>query len=123
MLYIRSRNAEGDEGTDFARSQRQQNLILALKKRVLSPEFFLHPQKTLQLVKILEKITETDISEEDYAFIGKLIIKTDFAKIKTLNLEEFLINPPLWQYGQWVLVPRTGDFKEIQELVKGQIPE
>ena len=34
-----------------------------------------------------------------------------------------LINPPISDYGAWVLVPRTGDFKEIQIIkLQGLMP-
>jgi LCP family protein required for cell wall assembly len=36
LKFVRSRNAEGDEGTDFAREKRQQQVILALQKKLLS---------------------------------------------------------------------------------------
>ena len=35
LKFARSRNAEGDEGTDFARAARQQKVIEALKDRIL----------------------------------------------------------------------------------------
>lgn len=121
LEYVRSRNAEGEEGTDFARSKRQEKLILALKNKIFSPGFFLQPQKAAQLIKILREIVETDILQEDFAYLGKMLLKSNFGQVKTLNLEEFLVNPPVWQYGQWVLVPRTGDFTEIQQYLKEQI--
>jgi len=41
LKYVRSRNAEGDEGTDFARSQRQQRLLLSFKeKNIYSKIYF-----------------------------------------------------------------------------------
>src|SRR3990167_5619174 len=41
LKFVRSRNAEGDEGTDLARSARQQKVIAATKDRVLKPDVFL----------------------------------------------------------------------------------
>jgi len=123
LQYVRSRNAEGDEGTDFGRSKRQQKLILSLKDRIFSPEFLFKPKTIAQLIKILPGVIETDIDEKDLPYFGKMIIKINFAEIKTLSLEEFLISPPAWQYGQWVLVPQTGDFSKIQEYIKEQILE
>lgn len=121
LQYLRSRNAEGDEGTDFARSQRQERFILALKNKIFSPGFLLQPQKILQLISLLGKIIETDLPQEDFAYLIKMTLKTNFREIKTLSLEKFLINPPAWQYGQWVLIPRTEDFGEIQQYLKEQI--
>jgi LCP family protein required for cell wall assembly len=123
LQYVRSRNAEGEEGTDFSRSKRQQKLILALKNRLFSPEILFNPRKTSYFLKTLEEIIETDIFRDYLPYFGKMFLKIDSPKIKTLSLDEFLINPPVWQYGQWVLVPRTGDFGEIQEYLKKQVLE
>lgn len=121
LQYARSRNAEGEEGTDFARSRRQQKLILAFRNRIFSRELLFNPRKISQFIKILGEVIETDISQESLPYFGKILVKIDSARIKTLSLEEFLINPPVWQYGQWVLTPRTGDFSQIQEYLKEQI--
>jgi len=121
LQYVRSRQAEGEEGTDFARSHRQQKLIFSLKERIFSPQFLLSPKKIFQLIKILKEFGETDIPQEQLPYFGKMLIKIGSSQIKTLSLDEFLVNPPLWQYGQWVLVPRSGDFGEIQKYLKEQI--
>lgn len=118
LQYIRSRNAEGDEGTDFARSQRQQKLLMALKDKIFSLAFL---QKSQEFLKVLAKIMETDMPQEDLPYLGKLILRTNFRTAKSLNLEGFLMNPPLWQYGQWVLIPKTEDFREIHQYLKEQI--
>ncbi|MBI4999757.1 LCP family protein [Candidatus Gottesmanbacteria bacterium] len=123
LQYVRSRNAEGEEGTDFGRSKRQQKLILALRNRLFSPKILFNPRKISYFIKTLSRIIETDIPQDYLPYFGKIFLKIDSPKIETLSLEEFLINPPIWQYGQWVLVPRTGDFGEIQEYLKKQVLE
>lgn len=123
LAYVRSRNAEGEEGTDFARSKRQQKLILALKNRLFSLELLFNPKKIYYFIKTLGKTIETDISQEQLAYFGKMLLKMNSSEIKTLSLDEFLVSPPIWQYGQWVLVPRTYDLKEIQEYLKKQVLE
>lgn len=123
LAYVRSRNAEGEEGTDFARSRRQQKLILALKERIFSPQILFSPKKFSQILAILGEIVETDIPQDYLPYFGKMLVKMDSSRIKTLSLDEFLINPPVWQYGQWVLVPRTQNLEEIQQYLKEQILE
>ncbi|TSC53284.1 MAG: cell envelope-related transcriptional attenuator [Microgenomates group bacterium LiPW_16] len=121
LQYVRSRNAQGEEGTDFARSRRQQKLILALKNRIFSSRILLKPRIALQFVKVLPEVIETDIGEKELPYFARIALRIKSEKINTLVLDPFLINPPVWQYGQWVLVPRTEDFTEIQEYIKGQI--
>ena len=45
LKFVRSRYAEGEEGTDFARSQRQKKAILALKDKLFSLKIMLNPKK------------------------------------------------------------------------------
>ncbi len=45
LKFVRSRNGEGEEGTDFARSARQQKVINSIKQRLLSAEFIVKPWK------------------------------------------------------------------------------
>jgi LCP family protein required for cell wall assembly len=120
LQYVRSRNAEGDEGTDFARSRRQEKLILAIKNKIFSKEFFLRPKESWQTLKSLEKVFQTDISQDEFIYFGKMLAKFDLKNIKTLSLEEFLINPPVGEYEQWVLTPKDGDFTSIYRYLKEQ---
>lgn len=121
LQYVRSRNAEGEEGSDFSRSKRQQKLLMAIKEKLLQPSFFLNKTKISSLLQILKISLETDFPQNQIFSLGKEGVKTLMSKklkIESLNLEEFLISPPLWQYGQWVLIPKTGDFQEIQNYLK-----
>lgn len=132
LKYARSRQAEGDEGTDFARSRRQQKALLALKNEILSRKTLLNLGKILALKRILGENMTTDISTSEIDDFVKIVRKQNSTKIKTLTLdtgdekngrEGFLINPPSWVYdGAWVLVPRTGNFGEIQQYLKSQLP-
>ncbi len=122
LKYIRSRYAEGEEGTDFARSRRQQRLLLAIKNKILSPKFFLSPGKPLQLIKLLLANVKTDIPQERYLDFFKIALKfhSKNLRLEILN-NNYLINPPSSKEkydNQWVLVPKSGDWGEIQEYIK-----
>jgi len=122
LRFVRSRNAEDEEGGDFARSRRQQKVILALKDKILDPKFLLDFKKDKELVKILDEATDTDLKLPEILFLARLTLRTKDKDIKTLSIEDKLINPPLWDYdGKWVLIPKTGDFSEIQKFVKEEI--
>src|SRR3989344_5285146 len=43
LAFVRSRHAEGDEGTDFARSRRQEKIIAAFKDKLISAETIFNP--------------------------------------------------------------------------------
>lgn len=122
LKFVRSRNADGEEGSDFARSLRQQRLLLAIKNRVLSPKFWLNPKRTIQLVKVVNLNVKTDFPKEKYLDLLRIATRFRSLKIQTEVLNgERLVNPPpskkLYD-DQWVLIPKNGDWSEIREYVK-----
>lgn len=131
LKYARSRQAEGEEGSDFARSRRQQKVIFALKNKILSHETLLNPGKILAARKVLGENIASDIQPEEIDDFLKIAKKINTAQIETLALdtgdekkgrEGLLVNPPLDNYyGAWVLVPRSGDFEEIHKYLESQL--
>lgn len=128
LKFVRSRHAEGEEGTDFARGRRQQLVLAAVKNKLLKPEFFWQNLKHLnELFSAFDDATDTDMNLSEQILFFKLFFKTPNQNIRRLTLDSgnseqgrkgFLVNPPLWQYkGEWVLVPRTGNFTEIQKYI------
>lgn len=128
LRYVRSRHALGPEGTDFARSKRQQKVITAFKEKILSAQTLLNPAKIIDLVNTLKDSIDTDIRQDDYAGFVVMAEKMKNAKIENAALDMgegdrlgLLINPPISaEYSNaWVLAPRTGgnDFSEIQQYV------
>jgi len=122
LKYVRSRFAEGEEGTDFARSKRQQRLLLAIRRRVLSPRVVFNPPKLLQLIKVAMANVKTDLPREKYLDLIKLAVRLRAKNFQSEVLdEEYLVNPPnsKEKYDhQWVLIPAAGDWTEIQQHVE-----
>lgn len=136
LKYVRSRHALGPEGSDFARSKRQEKIIKAIKDKVFSLDLLLNPVKAIDLVNVIKDSIVTDIKEEEYDDFIKLAQKMQNSDIKsavidTGNYEEdrpgLLINPPTGpEYrSQWVLIPAAGngDYKQIQKYVDCEIKE
>lgn len=127
LKYVRSRYAEGEEGTDFARSQRQQRLLLAIKNKILSPQFFLNPKQLLYLFKVVSLNIQTDIPKEKYSDFLKIALRFRPKNLKTEILNEnYLIkpSPSKEKYdNQWVLIPKAGGWEEIQRYVATLIAE
>lgn len=125
LKYVRSRYAEGEEGTDFARSQRQQRLILALQKKIFRPQIILNSNKLRQLIKLVLENIKMDLPQEKYLDLAKVGLKLRKNKLQTTVLNDgFLINPPTSQKkydNQWVLVPESGDWQVVQNHVKDLI--
>ena len=118
LKFVRSRNAEGDEGTDFARSQRQQKLISSFRNELVSPDFYLHLTKVYQLGQVFQASVKTDIERRQYGSFLFLIPKINWKDVKSNSLiEDLLIHPKSHYSKQWVLVPKSNDWKEIQGFV------
>lgn len=120
LKYVRSRYAEGEEGTDFARSQRQQKALLAFKDKIFSSHTFLNLRKMKELISVFGDSVKTDINETEYAAFLAMIIKIKESQIETASLDgELLITPPKSQYdGQWVLVPKAGNWNEVHQYIE-----
>jgi anionic cell wall polymer biosynthesis LytR-Cps2A-Psr (LCP) family protein len=124
LKYVRSRNAEGDEGTDFARAKRQQNLILALKNNLLTTKVLLDPNKLLGLLRIVQESFATDIETNEYPLWAKLMLNFEREKIdsQVLNGEHGLLYHPQIHYsGQWVILPRDPSWKTVHEFIEDLI--
>lgn len=130
LKYVRSRQAEGDEGTDFARGKRQQKVIAALKNKLLLPEFFRNNLSRIkELIEAFDDSTDTDMKLSEQILFFKSFLKLPDQNIRHLVLDSgdpekgrkgLLINPPIWQYkGEWVLIPKAGEknFEEIHKLI------
>src|SRR3970282_549133 len=65
LKFVRSRHGTGGEGSDFARSARQQKVILAFRQKVLSTETLTSPQKIIDLSKTFGDTIDTAITDAD----------------------------------------------------------
>ncbi|MEK7517214.1 MAG: LCP family protein [Patescibacteria group bacterium] len=133
LEFVRSRHAQGSDGTDFSRSKRQEQMIKAVMDKVFSINFFLNPAKVISVYNTLQGNIDTNIKEEEIDDFIKLINKMKKAKIKSVVLDYgerekkrpgLLANPPISAYqNQWVLIPRIGqnDFSEIHKYIDCEI--
>jgi len=134
LQFVRSRHAKGKEGTDFARSKRQEQVIKAFKDKIFSLNFFLNPAKVIGLYNAMQESIDTNIKEEEFDDFVRLAQKLKNAQIQSTVLDSgdekekrpgLLVNPPISDEFnmQWVLIPRigNGDFSEIQKYVECKI--
>lgn len=119
LKFVRSRNAPGDEGTDLARSSRQQKVIQAIKEKVLTRDVLLSVRKLTLLKEAVLESTETDMPGSVAAIIGRRIFDGE-SKIRTFVLsDEFLENPPKSpKYDNlYVFLPKEGNWEKVHEWV------
>lgn len=131
LKFVRSRHAIGPEGTDFARSQRQEKVIKAFMDKAFSLKIIGNPTKIIGLYNTVKDSVDTDIPQEEFDDFIKLGQKLQNAKIQSVVIDYgdqkekrggLLTHPPTserYDY-KWTLVPRIGedDFSEIHEYVK-----
>ena len=131
LKYMRSRHSNDDEGTDLARSQRQQLVIESLFKQLSNISFLIeNPEKLGQIYRFyldhfaknlaMEKIV--DLAYAAYTQVENLNsfqFASHSLSVYPENKEGVIYNPPLWQSnGQWIYQIRDqAQFKnEIQSF-------
>lgn len=121
LKYIRSRHAEGEEGNDFARGRRQQEVILALKDKVTHPQAWISLDRMKVVVKLLDDATDTDMNIGELLTVGKFVMQVRAEHIQKVSIEDYLYAPPLWMFdGKYVLVPKE-NFGVIHEYIKSKL--
>lgn len=115
LKFVRSRHSEGDEGSDYARSKRQDQVTAALRAKILS-----NPWKIYGLYKMASKFVTTDIPTNFYPAFAKMALTAYKTPIRTTQISDLLESPailPLYDY-QWVLVPRSGSWQDVWAYIK-----
>ena len=124
LTFIRSRHSSDDEGTDLARSQRQQKVITALVDKVRDPQTIANPETMGLLYRLyLDSFSEDISPPEVIAILKKLYPVRNDITFENLSLsvsdtqtEGVIEHPPVRtnQYqGQWVyIIPNLGLFQE-----------
>jgi len=121
LKFVRSRHAQGEEGTDFARAVRQQKVVLAVKEKLQSPFLWANPWKINQLLTMLGDVVETDIPQKDLGILARLFIFLNRQNVKSeiLSVPEsapsLLFHPPVSpKYSdEWVLIPEGGNWDKV----------
>lgn len=121
LKFVRSRHAEGSEGSDFARSKRQQLLLLALKDKFFASETFLNPAKIEQIYNLLKSHIYTDFDFSQINQVLPLALRYQHIKLESVVIDDkLLVNPPIDERG-WILLPKDGNFLEIHNYLKKDI--
>jgi polyisoprenyl-teichoic acid--peptidoglycan teichoic acid transferase len=122
LKFVRSRHGLPlSEGSDFARSRRQQLVLEAFRSKVLSHETLSSPTKISELIKTFGDSVEVDIPAADILKFYRLSKKVEqtHSTVLATSKEPLLINPSPSDYGgAWVLVPRGGSYDMIHDFVQ-----
>ena len=125
LKYVRSRQAEGDEGTDFARSRRQEKLVLAIRSKLLSRPVITNLKLLRALYQQMAQSVVTDMTSQIYPALAKVGLRAIKHPMRTGTLTE-----PDWVYHpqvtaaqdwQWVLLPAADLSAHIKNLLAVEV--
>lgn len=124
LKFARSRHStDPEEGTDLARAERQQKVLLAIKDKALSKETYLSLPKLRALWSTFWKITETDLSRSQLAVVARLLFDSKNNMNSFVIPSEFLLNPPYspTYKNLYVFLPKSGNWDEVHTWVLGVV--
>lgn len=116
LKYSRSRHAYGIEGSDFARSKRQQKVLLALKTKIEQYNFVLNPTKISSLLEAYQQNVKTNLQMWEILKLVKIF--KDITNINPINYSLVEGHSPLLYdqivNGAYVLLPYGGNYDQIK---------
>lgn len=121
LKFARSRHGNNGEGSDFARSARQQKIIMAVKEKIFSLSFLTSPSKLNSLFNSLKENLQTNVSLSKLPDIISLAKNIDQNKIKRIVLDNSakgLLKADVTDQGAYVLLPRVSDYSELKNLAE-----
>jgi len=127
LIFSRSRHSmNNNEGSDFARSHRQQKVIVALKEKLFSSSLLFRPQKIAEIIDSLRQNISTNLQNWQILTLGATLKKVDSSTISTTVFDDgqngYLVSAT-GQDGAYILKPRSGSFTEMQEKIKNIFDE
>ncbi|MCK5415966.1 LCP family protein [Candidatus Parcubacteria bacterium] len=120
LKYARSRHGTGIEGSDFARSRRQQLVISAVKEKALSSKTFLNPKAITGIIHELNEHVSTNLKIWEMFKLWNIAKNIKKENISSKVLDDSpngLLIAKRNEIGAYVLTPKSGDFEEIRYMV------
>lgn len=121
LKFVRSRHAEGIEGTDIARGARQQKVITSIKDKLLDKKTYSNPLHDVAIFKVILASIQTDIDYPTAAILARLVYNNKDSMKSFIIPENLLITPQISsKYDmQSVFIPKSGNgkWKEINDWV------
>ena len=128
LKFARSRKGDNNEGTDFARSARQQKVISAIKDKALSLNTLVDPTKLKNLYVTYESNIDTNMDLTNVQSFYLLSQEIDFDAVRSIVLDDRsaadeggLLYAPQDRSlygGAYVLLPKDGTFSQMHAYVQ-----
>jgi LCP family protein required for cell wall assembly len=119
LEFVRSREGDNGENTDFARSARQQKVISAVGKKVLSIKTIINLNEDFKILKTVKSSIETDLDLTPAGVLARMILSAKNNMKSYVLSTDLLVSPPVSATydKQYVLIPKAGNGK-WQEIIK-----
>jgi hypothetical protein len=120
LQYARSRHGTAGEGSDFARARRQQQVLTALKEKVLSFGTYTNPITLQKIIESLSNHISTNLNFGQMMYLASLARPLNNS-IKTLVLDNgndgYLVSG-MNANGAFILSPKSGNFSDINSAIE-----
>lgn len=121
LKFVRSRHAAGPEGSDFARSRRQQQVLVAMKTRALALSAFTDLTKVKELYDTYSNRVQTNLGFLELQRVLTIAPNIEAVRSEVIDGVSGLLQSESGHdefNGAWVLVPKAGDFSEVRAYVQ-----
>ncbi|MEK7516413.1 MAG: LCP family protein [Patescibacteria group bacterium] len=125
LEYVRSRHGTAGEGSDFARSRRQQQVLAAIMLRARSREVIGNPKRIIAFVDAVAKNMDTNIRPWEILQLASLAQEFDEKNIIRRGMDDApdgLLQAALVD-GAYVLLPKHNDFTPLAALAQNLLSE
>jgi LCP family protein required for cell wall assembly len=124
LEFARSRHGTNGEGSDFARSRRQEKIMLAVREKMLRAGTLLNPFTLNGLFDAIASSLFTNMETWEIIRLAQAAsdVKSDDVSLKVMSDENILwggIN----ESGAYVLAPKNNDWSVIKEFAKNAFDE
>ena len=118
LVFARSRHGNNGEGSDFARSRRQQKILLSVKDKVFAASTFLNPKRVSDLVGTIRDNVETNLTTWEILRLSRWggALKAEDVAHAVLDSGE---ESPLYETdlnGAYVLLPDNDNWSGVRTL-------
>ncbi len=120
LKFVRSRHGNNGEGSDFARSARQQKILLAVKDKVFSASTLLNPSRINKILNTLDENISTNLSVWQIVRLAKELKELDTTNITHHVIDGSETSPVFATVlnGEYVLLPKNDDWTPLQSIAE-----
>lgn len=129
LEFVRSRHGNNNEGSDFARSARQQKVLLALKEKVVSFDTLLNPSRVAGILETLQSHVITDMELWEVVKLAKIMKQVEPARLVRHVLDDRPEGPlyastmRVSDGDTFVLLPRRDDWSDVRRIARDILDE